>query len=151
VQCSVAGTTISKWQPPHSVYANCINQVRTAGGHIDGILFLQGESDAANKNDASRWAKRFRVTLTAFRTDLGADIPMVIGQIGKLSGFPYQKTVRDQQAKAASSNPGVSMITTLDLKTGSDGVHFTVGSYETIGTRFATAWWALRQIYGSAL
>jgi hypothetical protein len=150
VQCAVGGTTISKWTPPHSVYTNCINQVHAAGGHIDGILFLQGESDALNSSDASKWAKRFKVVLTAFRTDLGQDIPMVIGQIGKLSGFPYQKTVRDQQVKAASSNPGVSMITTLDQKMGSDGVHFTVGSYKKIGTRFATAWAALRQIYGPA-
>jgi Carbohydrate esterase, sialic acid-specific acetylesterase len=146
VQCAVSGTTISKWSPPHSVFTNCISQVRSAGGHIDGILFLQGESDASNKDDASNWAERFRIVLTAFRTDLGTGIPMVIGQIGRLSGFPYQQTVRDQQAKAASSNPGVSMITTLDLKMGSDGVHFTVGSYKTIGTRFATAWWALRRI-----
>lgn len=151
VQCAVSGTTISKWGPPHSVYTNCINQVHAAGGHIDGILFLQGESDASNASDASKWAKRFKIVLTAFRSDLGTDIPMVIGQIGKLSRFPYQKTVRGQQAKAASSNPGVSMITTLDLKMGSDGVHFTVGSYEQIGTRLATAWWALRQIYAATL
>ncbi len=35
------------------------------GGHIDGILFLQGESDATNKDDAGNWAKRFKVVLTA--------------------------------------------------------------------------------------
>jgi hypothetical protein len=147
VQCAVAGTTISKWEPPHSVYSNCISQVRAAGGHIDGILFLQGESDATNKSDAKKWARRFGVVLTAFRTDLGSDIPMVIGQIGKLAGFRYQQTVRDQQAKAAASSPGVAMITTRDLKTQSDGVHFTVASYKTIGTRFADAWWQLRQVY----
>jgi hypothetical protein len=150
VQCAVAGTTISKWVPPHSVYENCIDQAHAAGGHIDGILFLQGESDASNSSDASNWAKRFKVVLNAFRADLGTGIPMVIGQIGKLSGFPYQKTVRAQQVKAASSNPGVAMITTQDLKTGSDGVHFTVGSYKTIGTRFAKAWAALRLIFGPA-
>src|SRR5262249_42497259 len=92
VQCAVGGTAISKWEPPHSVYENCIDQVTAAGGHIDGIIFLQGESDASNASDASNWAKRFKVVLNAFRADLGASIPMVIGQIGKLSGFPYQKT-----------------------------------------------------------
>jgi Carbohydrate esterase, sialic acid-specific acetylesterase len=147
VQCAVAGTTISKWMPPHSAYANCIEQVRQAGGHIDGVLFLQGESDAANSSDAKKWAKRFGITLNAFRTDLGDDVPVVIGQIGKLSGFPYQKTVRDQQAKAATMYPGVAMITTRDLRTQSDGVHFTVDSYKKIGTRFASAWWELRQVY----
>ncbi len=147
VQCAVAGTTISKWEPPHSVYSNCISQVRAAGGHVDGILFLQGESDATNSRDAKKWANRFAVVLNGFRTDLGSDVPLVIGQIGKLSGFSYQQTVRDQQAKAAASNPGVAMITTLDLKIQSDGVHFKVGSYKKIGTRFADAWWQLRQVY----
>ncbi|HEY7575335.1 MAG TPA: sialate O-acetylesterase [Thermoanaerobaculia bacterium] len=147
VQCAVGGTTISKWEPPHSVYTNCIDQVNAAGGHIDGILFLQGESDAINSSDASNWAKRFKIVLTGFRTDLGADIPMVIGQIGKLSGYPYQQKVREQQAKAAAANPGVSMITTIDQKVSSDGVHFKVGSYKKIGTRFAAAWAVLRQIY----
>jgi Carbohydrate esterase, sialic acid-specific acetylesterase len=147
VQCAVAGTTISKWQPPHSAYSNCIDQVRVAGGHIDGILFLQGESDATNKDDAKKWAKRFGVALNGFRTDLGSDIPLVIGQIGKLSGFKYQQTVRDQQAKAVTMYPGLAMITTLDLKMQSDGVHFKVGSYKKIGGRFASAWWQLRQAY----
>jgi carbohydrate esterase-like sialic acid-specific acetylesterase len=149
VMCAVSGTTISKWEPPHSVYTNCINQVRAAGGHVDGILFLQGESDATNRTDASSWAKRFTVVLNGFRTDLGPDIPFVLGQIGKItaSGFSYQKTVRAQQAKAASGHPGVAMITTLDLPTGSDGLHFTVDSYKAIGARFATAWWNLRQSF----
>jgi hypothetical protein len=149
VQCAISGTTISKWQPPHSAYSNCISQVHAAGGHIDGILFLQGESDATNKDDAGSWAKRFKVVLTAFRSDLGPDVPIVMAQIGKInsSDFPYQKTVRDQQAKAVGQSAGLTMITTVDLKTQSDGVHFTVDSQKTLGTRFAAAWWQLRHVF----
>src|SRR5581483_610359 len=147
VQCAVAGTTISKWQPPHSVYTSCIDQVRAAGGHVDGIIFLQGESDAANEHDAESWAKRFGSVVAGFRADLGADVPIVIGQIGELAGFDYQSVVREQQVEAVSMYPGVAMITTLDEKMGSDGVHFQVESYEDIGTRFAEAWWPLRRSY----
>jgi Carbohydrate esterase, sialic acid-specific acetylesterase len=149
VMCAVTGTTISKWQPPRAAYASCISQVQAAGGHVDGILFLQGESDATNKSDAGNWAKRFTVVLNGFRTDLGSDVPFVIGQIGHISasGFKYQQKVRDQQAKAAAAHPGLAMITTDDLDMGSDGLHFTVDSYKTIGERFATAWWQLRQVY----
>jgi Carbohydrate esterase, sialic acid-specific acetylesterase len=149
VMCAVSGTTISKWQPSRTVYTNCINQVRAAGGHVDGILFLQGESDAINKDDAKRWAKRFKNVLNGFRSDLGTDVPFLIGQIGTISasGFKYQKTVREQQVKAAAAGTGLALITTDDLATGSDGVHFTVDSYKTIGERFADAWWQLRQVY----
>jgi hypothetical protein len=144
VQCAVSGTTISKWEPPHSVYTNCIDQVRAAGGHIDAILFFQGESDATNSGDAGQWAKRFAIVLKAFRADLGANVPMVFAQIGKLAGFKYQQTVRKQQAQAAAANRNVKMITTLDLPTASDGVHFTIASYRTIGARFSEAWSQLR-------
>jgi hypothetical protein len=147
VQCAVAGTTITKWEPPHSVYTSCIDQVRAAGGHVDGIIFLQGESDAASESDARSWAERFGVVVSAFRNDLGADVPIVIGQIGELTGFPYQSIVREQQAQSATMYPGVAMITTLDEKMASDGVHFRVESYEEIGTRFAEAWWPLRRSY----
>jgi Carbohydrate esterase, sialic acid-specific acetylesterase len=149
VMCAVGGTTISKWLPGRSVYTDCIDQVHAAGGHIDGIIFLQGESDATNQSDAEAWAKRFSSVLKGFRTDLGTDVPFVIGQIGKItaSGFGYQKTVRSQQATAATAHPGLAMITTKDLPTGSDGLHFSVDSYRTIGKRFATAWWQLRQVY----
>jgi Carbohydrate esterase, sialic acid-specific acetylesterase len=149
VMCAVGRTRITKWQPTSSVYQSCITQVRAAGGHIDGILFLQGESDATSKDNAKAWASRFATTLGAFRSDLGSGIPVVIGQIGKInaSDYPYQKTVRNQQTQAGTSNPGVAMITTLDLPTGGDHVHFTVASYKTIGARFATAWWQLRQSF----
>ena len=149
VMCAVSGTRISQWAPGRSVYTNCIDQVHAAGGHIDGILFLQGESDATNQNDADAWAKRFKLVLNGFRADLGSDVPFVLGQIGKItaSGFSYQKTVRAQQTKAATGRPGVTMITTKDLPMSSDGLHFSVDAYKTIGKRFATAWWELRQVY----
>jgi Carbohydrate esterase, sialic acid-specific acetylesterase len=149
VMCAVSGTTIAKWEPPHTVYSSCIDQVKAAGGHIDGILFLQGESDAINQSDAENWAKRFKVVLKGFRTDLGSDVPFVLGQIGKIteSGYKYQKTVRQLQAKVAASQPGLALVTTSDLQMGSDGLHFSVDSYKTIGKRFATAWWQLRQVY----
>jgi len=147
VQCAVSGTTISKWQPTRSVYSKCIDQVHAAGGHVDGIIFLQGESDAAHEDDATHWAERFGRVVTAFRRDLGADVPIVIGQIGELAGFPYQAIVREQQAQAAATYPGVAMITTLDEKMGPDGVHFRVEAYEDIGTRFAEAWGPLRRSF----
>lgn len=149
VQCAVRGTRVSKWEPSHTVYSNCIEQVRAASDHIAGIIFLQGESDAVHASDANKWAMRFSLALDGFRTDLGTDIPFVIGQIGKISasGFGYQKTVRLQQQQAASAHPGLTMITTSDLRMGPDGLHFSISSYKTIGYRFAKAWWQLRHAY----
>jgi hypothetical protein len=146
--CAVGSTSMQDWQRREKPYKNCIKTTRAVGGHVDGILFLQGERDARSQSDANSWSRRFSSMLTAFRTDLGADVPLVIGQIGTLDDkHPYQETVRQQQALAAASNPGVALVPTLDLPVSPDGAHFTVPSYQTIGVRFADAWWPLKQSF----
>jgi Carbohydrate esterase, sialic acid-specific acetylesterase len=151
VMCAVGATSMKDWQPAGKPYKNCVKATRAAGGHVGGILFLQGERDSRSKSDAGSWSKRFRKLLAAFRADLGPDVPVVIGQIGKLSGSKhrYQDRVRQQQAIAAASNPGVALVSTLDLPVSEDGGHFTVASYQTIGVRFADAWWQLEQALAS--
>ncbi len=67
-------------------------------------------------------------------------------QSSQLSG-----EVRKQQEQAAESNTGVTLVTTLDLPMGPDGIHFTVNSYKEIGTRFANAWWQLARARAASL
>jgi hypothetical protein len=144
VMCAKGATSISDWQPGLQLYRNCVSQARAAGGHVAGVLFLQGESDAQSGDAAHKWKTRFQPVLDAFERDFGGNVPFVLGQIGKLdsSTFDYQSVVRTQQVDAANANPGVPLVTTLDLKVSGDGVHFTVPSYQTIGVRFATSWWS---------
>ena len=143
VMCAQGATSIAGWQPTSAAYQSCISATRAGGGTVAGIVFLQGETDAKNKKTAEAWAAGFQNVLTAFRTDLGSNVPFVLGQIGQADPnvYPAQQIVRDEQAEAAATNPGVTLVVTKDLPIKPDGVHFTVDSYETIGVRFATAWW----------
>ncbi len=117
------------------------------------ILFLQGESDAQSANNARVWSGRFNRMLVGFRTDLGENVPLVLGEIGNIhdSHLSFSGEVRKQQEQAAESNTGVTLVTTLDLPMGPDGIHFTVNSYKEIGTRFANAWWQLARARAASL
>jgi hypothetical protein len=143
VMCAKGSTSIADWLPDAQAYRKCIAQARASGGPVAGVLFLQGETDAQSSTAARSWKQRFQRVHDAFEADLGGNVPFVLGQIGRIKagGFGAQDEVRRQQAAAADANPGMPLVTTLDLPVGSDGIHFTVESYRTIGTRFANAWW----------
>lgn len=140
IQCAHGGTTIGDWQPDGKWYQACMEKIHASGATaVVGVLFLQGESDALKKKLASAWASMFSTLAAAFRHDLHARV--VLGQIGKPDPvkYAYQQIVRDQQA-AAAKKLGIRLVKTIDLAVGPDGVHFTVASYKTIGSRFAAAY-----------
>jgi hypothetical protein len=142
VMCARGATSIAEWQPGTPVYQNCISATRAGGAPVAGIVFLQGETDAKKHKAAIAWGEGFQSVLTAFRSDLG-NVPFILGQIGQADADIYvaAQEVRDEQATAASTLPGVTLVVTKDLPISKDGIHFTVDSYKTIGSRFVTAWW----------
>ncbi len=147
VLCAVGGTSISDWQPGGSLYRTCVSEAQATGARIGGILFLQGEADSDTQDAASAWEGKFDQMLAAFRSDLGSDVPFVLGQIGAIENggnqdYRYAPVVRAGQADAAATNPGVALATTDDLPL-ADDVHFTVDAYKTIGERFGDGWWSL--------
>jgi hypothetical protein len=144
IMCARGSTSIGNWIPGSSVYSSCRKAVSAAGGQIAGIVFLQGEHEAANPNGGEQWAAGFAKSEPAFEHDFGPT-PFVLGQIGNLDPerSPYQQQVRDAQAAAATAHPEIALVTTTDLPV--EGVHFTVSAEKTLGTRFADAWYTLSQ------
>jgi hypothetical protein len=139
VMCAVGGTSIADWQPEGDLYRSCAAQVNAAGGHVDGVLFLQGEADAREtRAQALAWPAAFDRVQYAFRRDFGGTF--VLGQIGSLdpATFAYQQVVRVGQARMAKLL-GLPLVRSADLPTA--GGHFTVAAYRVLGARFATAWW----------
>lgn len=113
------------------------------GGRIAGILFLQGEEESVSDARARSWLPDFKRLLAAFRADLGAKVPLLLGQTPSLDpdNFPDQRLVRDEEARVTTTTPRVRLVRTVDLPT--TGLHFSVGSYRIVGTRFAEAWWRM--------
>ena len=156
IPCAKNSSAIVQWQQnisDQSLYGSCLKRARAASpmGKISGLLFFQGESDAADpirypkpEPNPDQWAQLFSAFITDFRKDLDQpNLPVVFAQIGKNTApeeFPFWDLVKEQQLSIRLPNTG--MITTDDLPL-LDGLHFTTDSYRIIGKRFAEAYWNL--------
>lgn len=156
IPCAKNSSGIIQWQrdlSDQSLYGSCLKRAHAAStmGQLSGILFFQGETDAADPVRYPEpvphpfdWAKLFEAFVTDFRTDLQApEIPVVFAQIGPNAhseNVPNWEAVQTQQASV--DLPKTAVIVTDDLAL-LDGLHFTADSYRIIGRRFAEAYWQL--------
>jgi hypothetical protein len=158
IPCAKNSSSIGQWQrdlSDQTLYGSCLKRARAASpmGKIAGILFFQGETDALDplqypefKPNAADWAKLFTRFVADFRQDLAdPELPVVFAQLGSNTGpeaFTNWEVVKEQQKSIQL--PMTAMITTDDLLL-LDGLHFTAESYQIIGSRFAEAYWDLRE------
>jgi Carbohydrate esterase, sialic acid-specific acetylesterase len=158
IPCAKNSSGIIQWQrdlSDQSLYGSCLKRALAASsmGKISGLLFFQGETDAANPilypeppPRAADWAGLFAMFITDFRADLQEpELPVVYAQIGSTGAsndFPNWEVVKEQQA--AVQLPRLAMIVTDDLPL-MDELHFTVDSYRILGKRFADAYWEIME------
>lgn len=156
IPCAKNSSGIIQWQrdlSDQSLYGSCLKRIGAASsmGEVAGILFFQGETDAADPLQypdppphAAEWSELFTAFITDLRNDLNQpDLPVVFAQIGSTwapNAYPNWDLVMQQQASLQL--PNSAMITTADLPL-QDGIHFTTDSYRIIGRRFANAYWDL--------
>lgn len=156
IPCAKSSSGIIQWQrnlSDQSLYGSCLKRVRAASqmGTISGVLFFQGETDAADPIQYPEppphpwgWSDLFTAFVTDLRNDLNEpDLPVVFAQIGtnwSPEAYPNWDVVTQQQATVELSMS--ARITTDDLSL-LDGIHFTTDSYRMIGKRFADAYWDL--------
>lgn len=156
IPCARSATAIVDWQrnlSDQSLYGSCLKRARAASpmGRIAGVLFFQGENDAADGDrypqfnpNPGQWSVLFAAFVNDLREDLQAPaLPVVFAQIGADAGspdIPHWELVKEQQR--STRLPMTTMITTDDLPL-MDGLHFTTASYRIIGERFAAAYVAL--------
>lgn len=156
IPCAKNSSAIKQWQrnlSDQTLYGSCLKRALAAStmGHISGILFLQGETDAQNPTlypepepHPFDWGFLFTAFITDFRNDLQEpELPIIFAQLGRdplSNDFSNWKVVQEQQSSI--NIPMTAMITTDDLAL-LDGVHFTAESYQTVGRRLAEAYWEL--------
>ena len=156
IPCAKNSSGIIQWQrdlSDQSLYGSCLKRIGAASrmGEVAGILFFQGETDAADPLQfpdppphAAEWSELFSTFITDLRNDLNQpDLPVVFAQIGSTwapQAYPNWDFIMQQQASLQI--PNSAMITTDDLPL-QDGIHFTTDSYRMIGRRFAAAYWDL--------
>jgi hypothetical protein len=155
VPCAKGGSSITLWKPDDgrsSLFGSCIARVREAGGHLAGILWYQGESDAERPAaEAGEWPARFTEMIAAFRQRLGAPrLPVVFVRIGDrpdgdgdYSKFPNWPLIQSLQTDVHL--PCAVMVSAGGLPRKEDHLHLTTEAQRTLGIRLAEAMGAIRR------
>jgi hypothetical protein len=156
VPAAVGGSPIDAWRPgvfyeptKSHPWDDAISRARSAmkSGTLKGILWHQGESDATEALAAGYEAKlvdlvaRLRTTLDA------ADVPFIVGQLGRYPDVPWDDARRAVDAAHRTLPSRVRravFVSSEGLVHGGDRVHFDSASLRELGRRYAEAYLALR-------
>ena len=156
IPCALQDSLINDWQRDlsrDSLYGSCLRRVQLAQemGELAGILVYQGESDgldplqfAEREVSAETYTLKFTQFITDFRSDLRApNLPVVYAQIATTQWpdvFTHWELIQEQQAAVILNCS--RMITTDDLAL-RDFAHLTKEGYQTVGSRYASAYLSL--------
>ncbi len=108
---------------------------------IAGMIWMQGESDALDLDDAAVYEENLTHLVARVRQDTGvADLPFVAGLIDCVPcGLSGREIVREAQQAVADADPKVQVIETEDLQLWTDEIHYNGPGMRTLGERFAQA------------
>jgi poly(3-hydroxybutyrate) depolymerase len=147
IPCAVGGTSLEQWSPNdertqfrRSLYGNCIARAHLAGGRFRGLLWYQGEADAARPETARTYQERFVRLMEAFRRDLHQPaLPVYFAQLSRhVAAMDAEgwTLVREVQRRTESALPHSAVVATIDA-TLTDPIHLDRESLERLGQRFA--------------
>jgi len=153
IPTALGGSPLSAWDPgnPDSafLYDNMVNMIAAAGGKVAGMVWYQGCTDT-NEELAPTYLARFTRFVEAFRTQYGAELPVITAQLNRAPDCQAEtdrpwSMVCEAQRQAAQCIPNLAVVTTKDLGI-SDCVHTNSAGNIILGQRFARA--ALGMVYG---
>lgn len=148
VKQAASGSLIKQWQPGEALYKGLLRQVGFAtkvypDAKVDGIVWMQGESDAQDTlKTANQYGSQLETLVSRLRQDLvSPDSVFVFGQIN-LEHPDFKASidaVRQQQEAAQQHLPNALMVSTANLGKLNDGIHYNAAGQLELGKRFAQA------------
>jgi hypothetical protein len=145
VPCAVGGTPLRRWVKGADLYEKAVSRAKLAAqtGVIKGVLWHQGESDTAKKEDAESYEARLTQMLKDLRQDLGLPkMPIVVGQLGRfltVEKYPYVKTVQAAIEHIPAVVPNAGFADSTGLTDKGDQLHFSAAAQAEFGARYAKA------------
>jgi hypothetical protein len=137
INCAVGGTSIGSWGMDNLSSLCLTDWEATSTKPVIGIIWYQGESDAAN--GITSWGMLFTNLVAAWRMQWG-NIPVVYAQLAThdnaLFPSPTWELIKSQQADLRI--PNSMMVKTDDLPR-VDEVHLTGPASMVVGQRMAQA------------
>ena len=145
IPCAHGGTSLDQWSPDlkdregESLYGSMYRRVQAAGGHVKGVLWYQGESDA-NSKAAPAFLPKFESFVKAVRADFNQpDLPFYYVQIGRHidnSNAAEWNAVQLAQLRAEPEIRHSGMVAAVDLQL-DDGIHVGTQDLKRLGRRLA--------------
>jgi sialate O-acetylesterase len=151
---ALGGSPLSEWHPERGpLFRNLLEMARAAGGRVKGLIWYQGETDAA-PGLSGDYLERFLASAEGWRRALGRpDLPILTVQIGRYrSERPGEEDrewseVREAQRQAALRDGRIAVVPALDLPL-DDTIHVGTDGNATLGSRLAECAWGFA--YGRA-
>ena len=143
VPCAVGGSPLKKWEKGGSLYIQALDRIEKARkkGTLKGVLWHQGETDAASLQLAKSYQRRLAKMIGDFRDALGQkELIFVVGTLADYfigdKTFVYTELVNHALVKVAEDVNDVGCVYSSGL-TDNDGVHFDRSSQIELGRRYA--------------
>jgi hypothetical protein len=143
IPAAFGGTSLDEWKPGGALYTEAVKRARVAmkQGTLVGILWHQGEEDAAPER-AATYPERFAAMIAQLRSDLEAkDVPVVVGEIGRF--VENSSAINEALAKIPAHVPRSAFVSSERLTDKGDKLHFDSAALREFGRRYAEAWKAM--------
>ena len=140
IPAAFGGTSLDEWKPGGPLYSNAITRAReaTKRGTLVGILWHQGEADAAPEL-AATYPERFAAMIAQLRQDLdAADVPVILGELGQFGENTAE--INAALARVPDQVPRSAFVRSDGLGDKGDKVHFHSPALREFGRRYAEAW-----------
>lgn len=138
VPCAVGGTPIERWVPGGDLFKAAVARAKDAGksGVVVGILWHQGESNAANSTAA--YGEKLKLVVEGFRKELGNPaLPFVAGTLGDF--VKNNANVNAALTALPAAVPKTACVDAAGLKHKGDNLHFDAAAQREMGKRYADA------------
>jgi hypothetical protein len=152
IPCAVGGSPLDSWQPGEFYpptkshpWDDTMRRAKLAlqSGVLKGILFHQGESDAADSKTAASYEPKLHDLIVRLRKELAAPtVPFIAGQMGKFADRPWSPAaiqVDKAHQDLAGKVPHTAFVSSAGLQHRGDGIHFDAASYRELGRRYHAA------------
>jgi hypothetical protein len=142
VPAAFGGSPIADWSRGGKHYVAAVARAKAAlaSGELAGILWHQGESDAAPEKAALYQAKLDQL-IADLRTDLSAPaVPFLVGTLADTAKGAGVATINQALRTVPDRVKQTGCVLAEGLTMSRDKIHFDAESYRQLGRRYAAEW-----------
>jgi len=129
------------------LYNDAIEALESQGKKVNlrGFLWVQGSTDSANEDRSNLYGANMLQLMSDFRSEINNErartMPFIIVRNAEFAEQTYWANVEAGKEYAQANDPvgRTVLVSTADLDTRGDNVHYTAEAFETMGERSAEA------------